>query len=118
MTATDATGNATSTLFVLEEALTNTVNIQNAGYDRFNIEAIDLQFAEDSSLTLTAADLEALAAHSNTLTIHGGVDDTVNIIGAAATGDQEVIGGRVYDVYSLGTNGGMLIIDEAITVNT
>ena len=118
MTATDASGNATSTLFVLEEPLTNAVNPLNAGLDRFNIEAIDLQFAEDSVLTLTAADLESLCAHSNTLTIHGGLDDTVNILGATATGTSQVIEGRIYDVYSLGANGGSLIIDEAITVHT
>lgn len=117
MTASDATGNATSTLFVLEETLTNTVNVSNAGLDGFNIEAIDLQFAEDSVLTLTAADLESLAAHSNTLTIHGGADDVVNIAGAQDTGETEVIGGRTYNIFSLGTNGGTLIIDEAITVN-
>jgi len=118
MTAADASGNATSTLFVLEEALTNIVNVGNAGLDRFDIEAIDLQFAEDSVLTLTAADLEALCAHSNLLTIHGGLDDTVNILGGSATGTTQIIDGRSYDVYSLGTNGGTLIIDEAITVHT
>jgi hypothetical protein len=118
LTATDDAGNATSTLFVLEETLSNTINVGNAGYDRFNIEAIDLQFAEDSVLTLTAADLEALCAHSNALTVHGGLDDTVNIAGATATGQTQTIDGRTYDVYSLGTNGGLLIIDEAITVNT
>lgn len=118
MTASDDSGNATSTMFVLEETLTNVVNVTNAGYDRFNIEAIDLQFAEDSVLTLTAADLESLAAHSNQLTIHGGLDDTVNIVGATATGNHQTIDGRTYDIYSLGTNGGTLIIDDAITVNT
>ena len=118
MTASDTSGNATSTLFVLEETLTNNVNIGNPGLDAFNIEAIDLQFAEDSVLTLTASDLESLAAHSNVLTVHGGLDDTVNILGGAATGATQTIDGRTYDVYSLGTNGGTLIIDEAITVHT
>lgn len=118
MTATDAAGNATSTLFALEETLTNTINVGNPGLDGFNIEAIDLQFAEDSVLTLTAAELEGLCAHSNHLTVHGGADDTVNILGATGTGETETIGGRTYAVYSFGGNGGTLVIDEAITVNT
>ena len=118
MTATDDSGNHTSTLFVLEETSTNVVNVNNTGLDRFDIEAIDLQFAQDSVLTLTATDLESLCAHSNTLTIHGGLDDTVNILGATHTGDTTDIGGRIYEIYSLGTNGGSLIIDESITVVT
>ena len=118
MTATDDSGNQTSTLFVLEETNNNLVNVNNVGLDRFDIEAIDLQFAEDSVLTLSANDLESLCAHSNTLTIHGGEDDTVNIAGATNTGDTTDIGGRTYEIYSLGTNGGSLIIDESITVVT
>ena len=118
MTATDDSGNQTSTLFVLEETNNNVVNVNNVGLDRFDIEAIDLQFAEDSVLTLSARDLESLCANSNSLTIHGGVDDTVNIAGATNTGDTTDIGGRTYDIYSLGTNGGSLMIDESITVVT
>ena len=114
----DDAGNTTSTLFVLEETGTNTVNVNNVGLDGFDIEAIDLQFAEDSVLTLTAADLESLSAVSNTLTIHGGIDDKVNILGAMDTGQTAEIGGRTYNIYSLGDNGGSLIIDETITVMT
>ena len=118
MTARDDSGNNTSTLFMLEETNTNVVNIGNAGLDRFQIEAIDLQFAEDSVLTLSVADLESLSAHSNSLTIHGGADDTVNIAGATTAGLTTDIGGRTYDIYSLGTHGGTLMIDESITVVT
>ena len=118
ITSTDDAGNNTSTLFVLEEALTNTVDIANAGLKGFNIEAIDLQFAEDSQLTLTVADLEKLSKASNELTVHGGVDDTVTIIGATDTGETQDIGGRTYKVYDFGPNGGSVIIDEEINVIT
>ena len=94
------------------------VNVNNTGLNGFDIEAVDLQFAEDSVLTLTAADLESLCAHSNSLTIHGSADDTVNILGATNTGDTTIIGERTYEIYSLGTQGGSLIIDESITVVT
>ncbi len=118
ITSTDDAGNNTSTLFVLEEALTNTVDIANAGLKGFNIEAIDLQFAEDSQLTLTVADLEKLSKASNELTVHGGVDDTVTIIGATDSGETQEIGGRTYKVYDFGPNGGSVIIDEDINVIT
>lgn len=118
ITSTDDAGNNTSTLFVLEEPLTNTVDVRNAGLDGFNIEAIDLQFADDSQLTLTVADLEALSQTSNSLTVHGSVDDTVTILGATATGETTQIGERTYKVYDFGPNGGSLIIDEEINVVT
>jgi hypothetical protein len=118
ITSTDDAGNNTSTLFVLEESLTNTVDIDNAGLNGFNIEAIDLQFAEDSQLTLTVSDLEALSKASNSLTVHGGVDDTVTIIGATDTRETQEIGGRTYKVFDFGPNGGSVIIDEEINVVT
>ncbi|MCX7301028.1 MAG: Ig-like domain-containing protein [Rhodobacterales bacterium] len=118
ITSTDEADNNTSTLFVLEEPLTNTVDVRNAGLSGFNIEAIDLQFAEDSHLTLTAQDLEALCSHSNTLTVHGGVDDTVTILGASDSGETTDIDGRAYKIYDFGAHGGTVIIDEEIHVVT
>ena len=115
--ASDAAENQTATLFVLEQVGTNTLDIGNPGLNAFDIEAIDMQFAEDTELTLTVSDLEALCAHSDVLTIHGGLDDTVTILGASATGATSDIGGRTYDHYALGDTG-TLIIDEAITVVT
>lgn len=117
LTSEDAAGNASSTLFVLDELGTNVVDVTEAGYDVFDVEAIDLRYAQDSSLTLTAADLESLSAHSNELTIHGRADDVVNVDGAVDTGADQTIAGRTYSVYSYGDHGGTLIIDDAITVN-
>ena len=114
--ASDDSGNSTATLFVLEEQNTNVVDVTTTGLDRFEVEAIDLQFAEEAELTLTASDLEALCAHSNTLTIHGGADDTVRVEGATATADTTVIDGKSYAHYELGDNGATLIIDETINV--
>lgn len=123
MNSADDSGNSTATLFVLEESsndvtIVNQGSASNSGLDGFDVEAIDLQFAEDSVLTLSASDLEALCAHSNSLTIHGGQDDTVNIVGATATGETSEIGGQTYQHYALGDDGGSLIIDEHINVIT
>ncbi|WP_420837115.1 Ig-like domain-containing protein [Alexandriicola marinus] len=116
--ASDESGNSTATLFVLEEQGTNVVDVSNSGYDGFDLEAIDLQFAEEAELTLSASDLEALCAHSNTLTIHGGADDTVRIEGASSNSETSEIAGKTYVHYDLGDNGGTLIIDETINVIT
>ena len=57
-----------------------------------------------------------LSDATNTLTVHGGADDTVTIAGATRTGSTS-IDSQTYDVYSLGTEG-TLIMDEDIAVNT
>ncbi|WP_420861810.1 Ig-like domain-containing protein [Algirhabdus cladophorae] len=114
VSASDPSGNDSSTLFVLDESGTNTVNLGNTGLSQFDIGAIDLQFAENNELTLTAAELEGLSDATNELRINGGSDDTVTMLGAQATGTK-VIDGKAYDVYSLGDEG-TVIIDDEITV--
>ncbi|WP_298358588.1 Ig-like domain-containing protein [uncultured Litoreibacter sp.] len=113
--AEDSVGNQNDTLLVLEDAGTNTVNISSPALDQFDIGAIDLSIAEDSSLTISESDLLAMSGVSDTLIVHGGTDDVVNAAGATFTGATEVIGNQVYNVYSLGE--GSLIIDSEITVN-
>jgi hypothetical protein len=117
VTAADAAGNATSTLFVQDESDTNTVDVSGSGLAAFNIDAIDLQFAEESELTLTAGDLAGLSGNGNSLVIHGGVDDTVTLLGAAKAGAPTIIDDKAYDIYSLGTDG-TVYVDSEITVHT
>ncbi|MCF6444598.1 Ig-like domain-containing protein [Nereida sp. MMG025] len=116
VSAADEAGNQNSTLLVLDDVNTDVVNLNAPGLDNFDIGAINLALAENADLTLTAADLEGLSDHSNEVRIHGGEDDTVTIAGAIATGETETINGQTYDVYSLGDEGGSLIINEDINV--
>ncbi|NBR90448.1 MAG: hypothetical protein EBS68_11130, partial [Rhodobacteraceae bacterium] len=111
--STDAAGNTSGTYLVLDEMSTSVVDLP-AGLSAHQIEAIDLQFAEDSHLTITEAQLKALSTNSDTVTIHGGSDDTVTALGAVAAGSVQVEG-QGYTVYTLGADG-RLIIDEDITV--
>lgn len=83
----------------------------------FNIGAIDLDFAEDSQITLSIADLEAMSDNDNILVIHGGSDDTITLNDDAKDAGSTVIDGRTYNVYDVGTNGGQLILDEDILFN-
>lgn len=115
VTSEDAVGNDSSTYFVLDEIGTSVVDLPSS-LDGFNIEQIDLQFAEDAELTLTSGDLEDLSNHTNTLIVNGGSDDTINIAGATATNQSTSIDGQTYDIYTLGSDGGTLIINDDINV--
>ena len=115
--STDAAGNTSGTYVVLDdESANSTVNLANPTLGDYQIEAVDLQFAEEANLTITEAQLLNLSDSSNTLTIHGGSDDRVTIGGATRTGST-TIDGQTYDVYSLGTEG-TVILDDDINVNT
>lgn len=115
VTSTDNAGNTTGTYLVLDDSTSNAaVDLSNSSLGNYEINSVELAFAEAAQLTITEAQLLNLSDTSNTLTIHGG-DDTVTIAGATQTG-QTSVGGQNYDVYSLGE--GTLIIDDDITVNT
>ncbi|MEL6808806.1 MAG: Ig-like domain-containing protein, partial [Pseudomonadota bacterium] len=115
--STDAAGNTNGTYVVLDDESANTtVDLSNPSLGGYQIEAVELQFAEEANLTITEAQLLGLSDATNTLTVHGGADDTVTIAGATRTGSASV-DGQTYDVYSLGTEG-MVILDDDITVNT
>jgi hypothetical protein len=113
ISSTDDAGNQNATLFVLDDSTTNVVDISNPGLSGFDIGAIDLNFGQSSELTITAADLERLSRNDNSLTVHGGADDEVTLVGDAALVGNE--GG--YRIYTLGTEGGRVLIDEDIAVN-
>ncbi|MDA9208521.1 Ig-like domain-containing protein, partial [Octadecabacter sp.] len=83
---TDTAGNTNATYVVLEESGTDTVSL--AGLDGFDVGSIDLSFATDSELTLDLSTLEGLSDNDNNLIIHGGSDDSVDLSGAASTGQS------------------------------
>lgn len=115
--ATDSAGNTTGTYVALDdESANSTIDLGNPSLGNYQIEQVDLQFAEEANLTITEAQLVALSDNSDTLTIHGGSDDTVTIAGASRTGTTTVEG-QTYDVYSLGSDA-TVILDDDITVNT
>jgi hypothetical protein len=92
---TDSAGNNAGTYLVLDETTTSQVDLSNAGLGTFNIESVDLQFAEDSQLTITEAEITALSSNTDTLVVSGGSDDTVTMTGAQRTTNApERIGGR------------------------
>lgn len=117
VTGSDTAGNSASTLLVLENGATEATTTGNSGLSGFDIEALDLGYATGVDLTLSEADIKALSSNSDTVTIHGGDnDDTVRISGATDTGTNQTINGATYDVYTIGTDGTTLVIEDDITV--
>ncbi len=115
VTATDNAGNSTGTYLVLDdEASGSVVSMSNPNLGNYNVEAVDLKFAEEGKLTLDEASLLALSENTNELQVLGGADDQVSIAGAQKTGST-VRDGERYDIYTLGQEG-TVVIDDDINV--
>ena len=115
VTATDAAGNFSGTYLALDDEAANTqLTLTNPNLGNYNIETVDLQFAEEAHLTITETALVNLSSNTNELIIDGHNDDTVTITGAVR-GGSEVRGDQTYDIYTLGDEA-TLMIDNDINV--
>ncbi|MBY6059207.1 Ig-like domain-containing protein [Leisingera daeponensis] len=108
----DDAGNSSGTMVVFEDGADASV-LNHAGLSQFNIDELNLVHADNVDLTLTEADINALSGNSDTLTVHGGTDDRLTITGATANG-TETIDGETYNVYTLGTDGTTILVDEDV----
>ncbi|WP_417244002.1 Ig-like domain-containing protein [Celeribacter sp.] len=121
LSSEDTAGNQSDTLFVLDttnerpDGAMFDVDLDNVGLDGFELGAIDLQFVNGGQVTLNAADLDRLAGVDRAITIHGGEDDRVVLEGATNTGQSTEIDGATYDVYTMGTEG-QILVDHDIEV--
>ncbi|WP_380788234.1 Ig-like domain-containing protein [Seohaeicola saemankumensis] len=113
ITATDTAGNASGTFLAFDALSTSVIDLSGPIAAGSRIDAIDLTFAEDSTLTLTEAQILALSPDQRSLTIHGGSDDSVTLTGALRDG-TEVVEGRNYAVYSMGE--ARVIVDEDVRI--
>lgn len=116
ISSSDAAGNSSGTLLVLEDNATNAGTVENTGLAGFDISALNLEYAEDTDLSLSEAQILAMSDTSDELTVHGGADDTLNVSGAIKTGDTRDIDGQTYDVYTVGDSGATLIVEQDINV--
>ncbi|MCK0150785.1 Ig-like domain-containing protein [Marivita sp. S6314] len=117
VTATDSAGNMTGTYIVVDNPNTSQSNVTLAGnIGGHEIKAIDLNFTEEATLTITEAQIVALAGETNEVRISGNSDDAVRITGATRTGSR-VEDGDNYNVYDLG-DATVLIDDEITNVTT
>ncbi len=111
----DDAGNTSATLVVLEDGAGNATTIGHAGLNGFDIQALNLDYGENTNLTLNEAQIKALSGSTDTLTIHGGSDDTVTVSGAVNSGST-TIDGQTYNVYTIGNDGATLVIEQDINV--
>ncbi|WP_194096227.1 hypothetical protein [Marivivens aquimaris] len=110
--AEDAAGNVGAGLFVKSVNGNNTIDLDNPGLEQFDLTSIDLQFADNATLTMTGADVVRLTGEDNTLTIFGDTDDTLSITGAVATGQTAVVDQKSFTEYELGDSSTLLIQDD------
>jgi hypothetical protein len=114
--STDAAGNTSGTFLVLDdEATTNSVDLTSMALGDYQIENLDLDFAEAASVVIDEASLLALSTNSNTLTIHGSAEDEVIIQGGMSKGTAVGDDGQTYNAYSVGAEG-TLLVDQDIPV--
>lgn len=116
ITNTDAAGNASSTYVVLDETSTNALDAASLATSGFNIDEIDLGLGDQRELTITEEQLVALSQNGDLLIVRGGSDDTVTLTGAEAAG-QTQIEGETFNLYTLGTDGASVMIEEDVNVN-
>jgi hypothetical protein len=115
LATTDAAGNTSGAYLVTDDPATNTVRMSDdiaTTLNQYNVDTIDLQFAEDAELTITEAQIKALSDTKDTVVVHGGADDQVTISGAQANG-QQTEDGTTYNVFTLGD--ATVLVEEDIT---
>ena len=112
---TDAAGNEQSTLY-LRSTTDVTVDLNREGLQGFDFGTIDLS-SSHATLSLTEAQINSLSGADHQMAIRGGADDHVNIAGAIAGGHQ-VVNGESYTLYTLGSSGASVLVDDDINVNT
>jgi hypothetical protein len=112
---TDAAGNEQSTLY-LRSTTDVAVDLNRDGLQGFNFGTIDLTSSK-ATLSLTEAQINSLTGADHQMAIRGDADDHVNITGAVA-GAHQVVNGESYTLYTLGSSGASVLVDDDIHVNT
>ena len=113
MRAEDAAGNESSTLYLRNSTGPVEVDLAREGLQEFDFGTINLS-AADATLSISEAQVMALTGADKQLTIVGGTDDVVNLAGVTAVTDT----GDGFRLYSLGSAGASVLIEDDVTVNT
>jgi large repetitive protein len=110
----DAAGNASSTLFIADNTSGSDIDLDRTGLQGFDFSTIDLNFAPDARLTITDAQIRALTGPDRKLVISGDADDVVTMTGAVDTAANVTIDGQTYSIYTLGSQGATVLLDDDI----
>lgn len=112
VTAQDQAGNTTGTLLAWDQTGSLDFNMSDIANSNLNVETIDLRLAKEADLTLTEADIKSLSENTDQVTVYGGTDDSVTIMGATKTGTYTDATGHNFDVYDIGD--ARVLVDEDI----
>jgi large repetitive protein len=110
----DAAHNQTSTLFITNTTAASTVELDRAGLAGFDLSAIDLSKAPEAHMTINENQLLALTGADHTLMVKGDGLDQVTLVDASPTGQTTVVDGQSYAIYTLGSHGATILLDEDI----
>lgn len=113
---TDLAGNESSTLLVVNNTNAPEIDLSRSGLSGFDFSAVDLTFAPDAHLSITEAQILNITGADKTLVIKGAGDDHVSIVGGSATGGTQDIDGETYNIYTVGSSGATVLLDDDITV--
>lgn len=114
----DTAGNESSTMYVRNTTGQVAVDLNRTGLQNFDFGTIDLT-AADATLTINEATINRIAGVDKTLTIKGDVGDEVTISASAVfKSNVTAADGETYRIYTLGTGGATLLVDDDITLNT
>ncbi|MES2665516.1 MAG: Ig-like domain-containing protein [Pseudomonadota bacterium] len=115
--AEDGAQNHASTLFIENSTGAINVDLGRDGLTGLDISVIDLREAAQASLTITEAQLRDLTGPDDRLIIMSDGDDQVTALGAVNTGQQTTgPDGQSYTIYTLGSSGATLLLDDDINL--
>ncbi|MEL7254842.1 MAG: Ig-like domain-containing protein, partial [Pseudomonadota bacterium] len=116
VSSSDAAGNASGTLVVLEDNATNSTTIDQAVTSSYDIQGLNLEYAADATLTLNEQQIMDLSGTSDVLQVQGGADDQLTLTNATKQAQTQVIDGSVYDVYTVGNSGAVVVVEQEVNV--
>ena len=113
----DAAGNEVNTLLIKDTGTGVPVDLTREGLQAFDFSAIDLTRAPDARLTISAQQLSSLVGPDNQLVIKGEAADQVILQNVTAERHNVTVNGQIYDIYTLGSSGAQVLLEDDITRN-
>jgi large repetitive protein len=111
----DQYGNEANVLLIKNTTTGVAVDLSREGIQGFDLLAIDLTRAPDARVTITAEQLEAIIGPDKQLFVTGDASDTVTLQNVASVRENATVNGQIYDVYTLGSNGTQVLIEDDVS---
>ncbi len=110
VTAKDSAGNSNSALMILDVGSGSSHDLTGFDLDAYEITAIDLEWGDDTEVTLTEEQVLGLSSLSDTVKVYGNAGDKLVLTGA--TQGETVTDG--FTLYTMGDEARILADDDLI----